>query len=67
MAIFSITGHILTELFGKTDDWQQIYKQTNSNIYDMIYIYNIYIIAEHNKCSDMANCSWIYSSRRVSF
>ena len=23
-------------------------------------------IVEHNTCSDMANCSWIYSSRRVS-
>ena len=42
MAIFSITRHILTEVFGKTDDWQQIYKQTNSNIYDMIYISIIY-------------------------
>ena len=27
------TWHTLMELFGKTDDWQQIYKQTNSVFY----------------------------------
>ena len=33
MLIFSIIGHILAELFGKTDNWQQIYKQTNLIFY----------------------------------
>ena len=26
-------AHILTELFRKTDNWQQIYKQANSTFY----------------------------------
>ena len=33
MAILGFTGHILTELLGKTDKWRQIYKQTNSTSY----------------------------------
>ena len=33
MPIFSLIGYTLTELFGKTDNWQQIYKQTSLNFY----------------------------------
>ena len=33
MPILGFTGHILTELLGKTDNWRQIYKQTNSTSY----------------------------------
>ena len=33
MPIFTIIGHILTELFGKSDKWWQIYKQMSSNLY----------------------------------
>ena len=33
MSIFSFIGHILTELFGKTDNWQKIYKQTSLTFY----------------------------------
>lgn len=33
MSIFSFIGNILTDLFGKSDDWGQIYKQSNSNFY----------------------------------
>ena len=33
MPILSFIGHILTELFEKTDNWRQVYKQTNSTFY----------------------------------
>ena len=33
MPIFSFIGHTLMELFRKTDDWQQIYKQSSSTFY----------------------------------
>ena len=29
----SFMGHILTELFEKTDNWRQVYKQTSSTFY----------------------------------
>ena len=31
MSIFSFIRHTLTELFEKTDNWRQIYKQTSLN------------------------------------
>ena len=33
MQIFSFIGYTLTELFGKPDNWRQIYKQTSSTFY----------------------------------
>ena len=33
MPIFTFIGHILTALFGKTDNWRQMHKQTNSTFY----------------------------------
>ena len=33
MPIFSFIGHILAELFGKSDNYQQTYKQANLNFY----------------------------------
>ena len=32
MSIFSIAGRLLTELFGKTDNLQQILKETSSTL-----------------------------------
>ena len=29
MLVFSFIGHPLTKLFGKTDSWREIYKQTS--------------------------------------
>ena len=38
---------------------QQLYKVVGSDCYIYIYIYIIYVyILEHNKCSNMKNCSW---------
>ena len=33
MLTFSFTGYTLTELFRKSDNWRQIYKQTSSTFY----------------------------------
>ena len=33
MPTSSFIGHILTELFEKTDNWRKIYGQTNSTCY----------------------------------
>ena len=40
MPLFSSTGHILQELFGKTDKW--IYKQTNATLYALgdVFLHN---------------------------
>ena len=35
------------------------------HIYDGTYMYIYIYIVKHNKCSDMANCSWTFTSRRV--
>ena len=35
MPIFFFEGHTLSELFGKTDNWRQIYKQTSSTFYTL--------------------------------
>ena len=49
------------------------WKMTHKRLYlstALLSVLNInnhrYKIVQHNKCSDMANCSWIYNSRRVS-
>ena len=33
MLILSFIGHTLTKLFGKTDSWREIYKQTSSALH----------------------------------
>ena len=38
MPIFSLIGHPLTESFGKTENWQQIHKQTSSTFYTSNYV-----------------------------
>ena len=49
------------------------WKMTHSRLYlSTALLFTLFInnhrckIEEHNKCSDMATCSWTYSSRRVS-
>ena len=50
--ILSFIGHILTKLFGKTDDWRQIYIQTR--LFDFLHI---------NRCvSKIACCNKDISS-----
>ena len=42
MPLFSSIGHILQELFGKTNKW--VYKQTNATLYALGDVFL------HNKC-----------------
>ena len=35
MSIFKFIGYIPPELFGKTDIWQKIYRQTSSTFYSL--------------------------------
>ena len=53
MPIFSFTGHTLTKLFRRPDNWQHIYKQTSSTFYTLNMclkrVENKKLLGSHNK------------------
>ena len=49
MSIFNFRGHILTALYGRTDNWRHIYKQTTSTFKDASDFGGVYLHGQ-TKC-----------------